>query len=61
MNSTPDISFHRPVTPGDPIPQPPGEVPSPEPQQPDPPPGPPPVRAAWKRVPGLNISANGAR
>jgi hypothetical protein len=58
-----DIRFHRPVTPGDPTPQPPGEAPSPGPQQPDPPQTPPPVRAAWKRAPGrydLNIHASGA-
>jgi len=64
MNGPFDIQFHRPVTPGDPTPQPPGETPSPGPQQPDPPQSPPPVRAAWKRAPGrydLNISADGAR
>lgn len=64
MNGPFAITFHRPVTPGDPTPQPPGETPSPGPQQPDPPQSPPPVRAAWKRAPGrydLNISAGGAR
>lgn len=64
MSSQLDIRFHRPVTPGDPTPQPPGETPSPGPQQPDPPQSPPPVRAAWKRAPGrydVHISAGGAR
>lgn len=63
MYGTAEILFHRPVTPGDPTPQPPGETPSPSaPEAPTPPPGPPPVQAAWKRAPGqFDLHAGGAR
>ncbi|HSX59625.1 MAG TPA: hypothetical protein VLF18_05455 [Tahibacter sp.] len=47
------IWFHRPVTPGDPTPQQPGETPPPtQPEPPTPPQGPPPVRALGKHAPG---------
>jgi hypothetical protein len=63
MNGASEILFHRPVTPGDPAPQPPGETPPPStPETPSPPPGPPPVQA-WKRAPGrfdLHVSGGGA-
>lgn len=39
------VHLHRPVTPGDPTPQPPGETPPAQPEPLTPPPGPPPVRA----------------
>lgn len=51
-----DRSAHRPVTPGDPTPQPPGD-PAPAPEQPPVPPSPPPVRAAGIRLPGRTDSA----
>lgn len=50
MNHERSICFHRPVTPGDPLPQPPGETPPAQPEPPAPTPGPPPVTAAARRI-----------